>query len=810
MADYDGPDADAKPDPNSPEARQKTALARFKLGVDARDKQRQRETKALEFQVPEKQWPAEVATQRQPQLVGGVTIPARPMLAIPSLDQPIQLVLNQEKQAQLGVQIHPISEDADDDTAEVLQGLYRRIEVDSRANLARSFGFERAVKCGTGDYEVVTEYDDEGGHFSDQKISIKRILHQGGVVRDPFAQEPDSSDGMWAFKPADLAWDTYKQKYPTSKLSAYTESELATVGEQCEGWITGDGPGRAVRIAAYYEIRIRQRRRVLYDNGADGYDDEIPDGVKALAGKDAHERVMEERTLWYSIINAVEELEPASEQNGKYIPLIPCIGRELIPFGDERRWVGIIEPNMDAARLINYSASSAVELAALETKAPYIMVEGQEKGHEREWELANVRNFPYLRYANVNLMGGPAPPPQRTQVDTGRLGPSMLLLETGKNFVHEGTGAFAPTLGMPSKDRTGKAILALQQQHDQGTSNFLDNLAEITLTYEAKVVLDLIPHIYDRPGRVARILDKEDKPRTVMLNAPFVMDPQKKRPVPAPQPAPGAPSPQMPGAPTPAGAGPPQSQPQVLHYDLKKGRYGVTVSIGKSYKSRVDEGGNVLGQIISANPEILQLAGDIFFKFQDFPGHIELSERFKKMLPAPLQQQDDGAAAQHELGQLKMVMQQQQQQMAEMAKALDTDKVKAEAQVEIAKFKEMMAFERQKMEDATAIRLKEIDAQVKGVIINHEADHEAMALGRQHAFDSQQAALDRQHELQAAALAHQQALEAGQQGVQGDAALAEQSQAHTLEAGQAGHDQALEQGQQAADLAPPPSNGSGA
>ena len=48
--------------------------------------------------------------------------------------------------------------------------------------------------------------------------------------------------------------------------------------------------------------------------------------------------------------------------DGRYIPIIPVIGRELIPFEQDRRYVGMIEPNKDAVRLLNYSASSAVEM----------------------------------------------------------------------------------------------------------------------------------------------------------------------------------------------------------------------------------------------------------------------------------------------------------------------------------------------------------------------------------------------------------------------------------------------------------------
>ena len=107
------------------------ALDRFKLGVDADIDQRKREVDALRFQVPELSWPNDVREQRKPQLVGGVAIPQRPMLSIPTLDHPIQLTINAEKAAHLGIGIHPLSDNADDDTAEVLQGLYRRIEVAS-------------------------------------------------------------------------------------------------------------------------------------------------------------------------------------------------------------------------------------------------------------------------------------------------------------------------------------------------------------------------------------------------------------------------------------------------------------------------------------------------------------------------------------------------------------------------------------------------------------------------------------------------------------------------------------------------------
>ena len=753
------------------------ALDRFKVGSDADVEQRNREVDALRFQVPDLCWPTEVKDQRKPQLIGGVAIPQRPMLSIPSLDQPIQLVLNAEKAAHLGVAIHPLSDDAEETTAEIIQGLYRRIEVESRASLARSWAFERAVKAGRGYYRVMTEPDPDSDDPFDQRIMIKRILQQGSVVLDPFAQEPDYSDGAWAFIINDMPWAAYKRRYPNSAMASFSEDELSAVGMSTQSWVSGDeGEGRAVRVAEYYRMEYETVSRVLLDDGTDAPEGQVPPGRTARTGKEARTRQEKRPTLYWSTINAIEELEPKQEMDGRYIPIIPVVGRELIPFEQERRWVGMIEPNKDAVRLLNYSASSAVEMASLETKAPYTMVEGQEEGHEEEWQLANVRNFPYLRYRNVSLNGTPAPPPQRTQVDTSRLGPSMLLLQQAREFIHQGTGAFESALGQQSPNaKSGRAILALQNQHETGSSHFLDNLAEISLTYEAKVVLDLIPHIYDRPGRIARILDKEDEPKTVMLNAPFTMNPQTKRPqampgMPMPGQMPGMPG-QMPGMPGQMPGMPGQIPGQgpkkpAENYDLRKGRYGVTVSIGKSYKSRREQGADEMGNLFEANPALFPILGDIYLKFRDFPGHLEASERVKKMLPPPLQAQDAGPDPQ----QLQQQLQQASQMVEQLSKALDektqlleSDGQKLQMQAQQAQGEQQAKLEIERMRNETQLAITAMKIRADEASAIFQAEVMRVGTGMSQQFDATQQAAEQHHLQQMAA---QQALQAQTQSEQ--------------------------------------------
>ena len=291
----------------------------------------------------------------------------------------------------------------------------------------------------------------------------------------------------------------------------------------------------------------------------------------------------------------------------------------------------------------------------------------------------------------------------------------MLLLQQAREFIHEGTGAYESALGQQATNaKSGRAVLALQNQHMAGSSHFLDNLAEISMTYEAKVVLDLIPHIYDRPGRVARILDREDRSKTVMLNQPFRVNPQTQRPVAVPSAPPAMPpmgpmgQPGMPPPGMPPMGMPPMARPQgkVLNYELNKGRYGVSVSIGKSYKSRNEEGADEMGNLFQANPALFPILGDIYLKFRDFPGHLEAAERVKKMLPPPLQAQGaepDPQQLQQQLQQASQMVEQLGKALDEKTKLLESDgqKLQQQAQVELQKQDMILQQEREKLQAQT-------------------------------------------------------------------------------------------------------------
>lgn len=768
------------------------ALRFLKHAKATSQKQRERERNALRFQVPEHQWDDDARAARGKTTIDGVEIPGRPILSIPKLNQPIQLILNQEKSAHLGVNVSPLNEDATDETAEVIRDLYRREEQRSRAGLARSWGFDRAVKAGFGCYRINTVFDDESSNPFDQRITWQRILYQDAVYFDPSAEEPDWSDGQEALVGSFMRASVYKRSYPKSQLAQSAEGELAEVFENAPDWVQiaeEDGKEHAYLVAEYFRKEYTPKVWVVLDNGSFSYEDEIPDGRSVHPDpKVGKRREIQVPTVVWSKINALEELE-TEELNGKYIPLIPVVGIELQPFDAERRWQGLIEPAMDGQKMFNYAASNAIETAALEPRARYHIYEGQDEGYEEMWQQANIRNFPLLKTKIVQLPGGSiAPPPTLLQTDTSKLAMSMQLLQEADNFIQASTSTFDPSLGrLPTKDRSGKAILALQEQSDAGNSHFLHNLATVTLPYEAKVVLDLMGKIYDRPGRVAQLLDGEDTERTVMLNAPFTVDPKTKRPKRVQCPGPN-------GHMQFAECGDSRVPGDAKTYDLRKGAYGHAVTIGKSWQTRLQQGEAEIGQILQSNPGLMPLVGPTYFKFRDFPGSKEIAELLKKMRAQqyPFLEQKEGEQdpqqAQAQLQQMQQQMQMLQQQLQQAGQIIQTkqieqgakvegEKAKALATVEIEKAKGQLAVELQRMKDATAIRIAEINAMVKGVTLDQEQEHEALAFGEELKHDAMQAAANRSHEWDMAEEAHGRAQQMADQGHQQARDLAEQQAA---------------------------------
>ena len=184
--------------------------------------------------------------------------------------------------------------------------------------------------------------------------------------------------------------------------------------------------------------------------------------------------------------------------------------------------------------------------------------------------------------------------------------------------IKSATGQYNASLGMTSNERSGKAILARQREGDVGTYHYVDNLAR-AIRHIGRQLVDLIPKIYDTE-RIARIIGEDGEPSTVKIN-PMQEEPVKRI----------------------------VNQEGVLIekiYNPAVGKYDVRVITGPGYATKRQEALESMAQLLQGNPQLWQVAGDLFVKNMDWPGAQDLAKRFKKTIdPKVLADEDDPALA---------------------------------------------------------------------------------------------------------------------------------------------------------------------
>jgi hypothetical protein len=258
-------------------------------------------------------------------------------------------------------------------------------------------------------------------------------------------------------------------------------------------------------------------------------------------------------------------------------------------------------------------------MLALAPKAPFIGYGGQFEGYEQQWKTANTNNWPYLE-VNPDVTDGQGavlPLPQRAQPPMASSG--LLQAKAGAaEDIKSATGQYNASLGMTSNERSGKAILARQREGDIGTYHYVDNLAR-AIRHIGRQLVDLIPKIYDTE-RIARIIGEDGEPDTVKMN-PMQEEPVKRI----------------------------VDQEGVLIekiYNPGVGKYDVRVITGPGYATKRQEALESMAQLLQGNPQLWQVAGDLFVKNMDWPGAQDLAKRFKKTIdPKMLADDDDPALA---------------------------------------------------------------------------------------------------------------------------------------------------------------------
>src|SRR5208337_5030939 len=466
-------------------------------------------------------------------------------------------------------------------------------------------------------------------------------------------------------------------------------------------WVTKDG----CRVAEYWWIELTPTTLCQLDDGRVATKEEIEahdKSAKDLTDSGAQaplllrDRVVDERDIVIRKVRCSthdsKHVIKSYDYLGKYLPFPEVNGVRLNVNGKIYR-AGMVRDYRDAQRIYDFMVTRAVEQVDMVSKDP-LWVSDANAQYGEDYRQINRKNFSHVFYKAWDEQGRQLPMPQRA----GREAPieaMSKIIQQADYDMKAVIGIYGPSLGEESgsAQESGFAILTRQQQTDTGAVSWHDNLNR-AIVWQGKILLDLWPNLVDQ-ARAQRIINPDDSVKHAV-----VYNSQSQAP---------------------------QEAQELLNeqlglkkaYDVNVGDYDIVLSTGPMYKAARQEAFKAMTAVITENPQMLSMLGDIWAKNADFPDAELLAARFKKMLPPNLQD-EDADDAQSKLtalqSQIQMMSQQHDLMVQEINRASDTirtDRLSLESKERIALWNNwtQLMLQRLKSHDVAAQAL--MDAQLQ-------------------------------------------------------------------------------------------------
>ncbi len=370
------------------------ARERFAIVESWENPWRDRVRQEFDFVDGGKHWDEQMLQQRK----------GLPCLVFDRITPDIDQVVNNARQDPPEPRVSPVGDGADEQTAEVLQGMIRNIENDSSGEVVYMTGYEHAVKVGRGWWRVLTDWeeDDPEANPEDgfkQKLILDRISNPMSVYPDPSAKKFDYSDMNYCFVTEDLDKTLYDEEYPESKAASGDYGSLSDAVRN--EWF----PKGAVRVAEYWYVRKERYVLAMLEDGTVKKQGAVLPGERIRTTRD-----VEKRKVYCAKINGSEVLQ-RREWLGKWIPLIPVLGKEIIREG-KPSLRGMVRPAMDSNLAYDYARSKLAEAVGLAPMSQWLVAEGQIENYEWQYAESNRNAHAYLTYKTV-VNGVQVPPPIR-------------------------------------------------------------------------------------------------------------------------------------------------------------------------------------------------------------------------------------------------------------------------------------------------------------------------------------------------------------------------------------------------------------
>ena len=635
-----------------------TAKKRYKLCEEYYRDEYDRGDEDVQFVFGENQWPDDIKEQREKD--------GQPCLTENRTLVFVNQVANNIRQLRPSIDVLPVDDNADVEMAKILKGLIRNIQTQSDADSAYDMMGWNAITAAYGWVRVNTKYCDDESF--DQECEIVRIPDFRSVMIDPNSIRMDGADAEYAFITEDMDIDQFREEYPDA-----AEENFETDGD----WVTDE----KIRICEYFYKKYEKKTIVLTPEGVMSKEDADMLGLEIR-----QKRTLSVPSVKISKITGKEELE-STDWLGKYIPISACYGMEAW-IKRKRKCFSLINQAKDPQRRFNYWLSASTSVIALQPKAPFIGLTGQFETDKAKWDTANQKAYPYIQFDPIELDSGQeyANSPQRQPPPQGS--PAMFQeMMAAADGIKAVIGLFDASLGNIANETSGRAIAQRQQNSDNATFNFPDNLQK-SIAHVGRILIDLIPKVYDGK-RIVRIIGDDDAKMFAPLNQPVVKIKGGYRPMTKDD----------------------RKQDAFFRTDL--GKYDVIPSTGTNFATKRLEMVDLFKTLFQSAPQTFEVFGDIFCKSLDVPENDLMAERLRRMYPVMQDEEDPVHAT---LQQAQKMVNDMQGQLEKMQLALDSKVEKENAEMQL-KFEELKIKNKEADIKAaeTAAKIEQMRAETEGM-----------------------------------------------------------------------------------------------
>ena len=505
--------------------------------------------------------------------------------------QLIRRVTGQQLKNKPNIKVRAV-EDNDVDTAEVLNGLIKNIEVQSSAETAYDTAFQWACGGGYGVIRVVSEY--EKGDSFDQCLRIRTVADPMTTWCDPSAREFDRSDARFWFIGERIPRSVYRQRWPKAEVIDF---DTTMADDYDREWATEED----VLIAEYWYIEPETKKIYLLSDGSvvnaedfDPYREQFANPpVDPATGQPKFEtitvkqdgngnemvREVETNCVYSCMVSGVGKLEEPVKWAGTMIPIVPQWG-DLITIDGKQIYSGMTRFGRDSQTIHNFEMSSMVEVVAKLPNMPFKATPAMIKGLESYYERLGVDDPPVLLYnADPQVPGGPSREPMAQM-------PMALANIAGisTDALKATLGIYDASIGNKSNEQSGRAIMARQTEGEVANFVYIDNQVK-ALKRVGEILVDAIPGYYDAE-RSIRILGEDLGEKYVKINHPVIGEDGKVH---------------------------------VIN-DLSRGKYDVTCTVGKNFDTARMELADTAQALANTPGPVGAISQWLLLKSLDVPG----------------------------------------------------------------------------------------------------------------------------------------------------------------------------------------------